>query len=533
MKYILLGFVFLCVSGLNLDLSFAQVKNLKNDSPYPTKYISADDANLTLRSLAVAPAYDNVGGIYRAAAEKELTDLISKDQFWAIAEFHWPQNFSKDQQRVDVIAENPKLIQQILQASQANGLLSAIITKSSQGININLILYTQDNGLPLLQLSYQDPTTFEIGKFKEILSDLYTQLKQKLPYKALITSRRGNKVTINAGLNANLKMNDQLSVVQILKINRHPKLKFMTGVEKEIIGQIKLTKVEEFSSFAEITFEKEAGVIEKNTKLLATENINYQSANGNAAENANGASNDTAAEWKPQSAPQFGKITALGGFSDYKLSTVLTGGSSYDTGNKFAPSFLLAADLWVTPEYFLNISLQQMYFSGLNSLTGSFPGTLNFVVNNTDLLFGYKYALNGNFWGPSLTAGLGYRSQSTAMSDSSPVAFSSLTTTGLELQVGGYFPVTEANDIGLGLQTEFMITSTLSESPVDSGSASPTLSRFSFYGNYLYSTNVNLKAEMIFSTLNSSFSGSGSRTNPARSIDEKVTSYLFGIEYLF
>lgn len=526
MKYTMI--LFMAMALMNLGIARAQIKNLKNDSPYPTKYISADDAHLTLKTLTVAPAYDNVGGVYQAFAEKELVDLISKDQFWALSSFQWPQKLPLNQRRVDIIAEKPEVVQQILNSSQANGMLAAIITKSSNGINVHLILYTQDNGLPLLQLSYQDTSTFEIAKFKEILSELYSQLKQKLPYKALITSRRGNKVTINAGQNASLKMNDQLSVAQIIKINRHPKLKFMTGVEKEIIGQIKLTKVEEFSSFGEITFEKEPGVIEKSSKLLPQNFVSYQTdGQGQSPQQAD------VVEWKPQAAPQFGKITLLGGFSDYKLSTVLTSGSSYDSGNKFAPTFLLAGDLWITPEYFLNVSLEQMYFNGLNSLTGSFPSTLNFVVNNMNLLFGYKYALNGNFWGPSLIGSMGYLSQSTSVTDSSPVAFSSFETSGLQLQVGGYFPVSDSNDVGVGLDAKFLLTTNLSESPVDSGSARPTLSEFCFYGNYLYSTNLNLKAQLNFSAVNSSFSGSGSRTNPARSIDEKLTSYLFGIEYLF
>lgn len=74
-----------------------------------------------------------------------------------------------------------------------------------------------------------------------------------------------------------------------------------------------------FASFAEINFEKEAGVIEKNSKLLPPDFVNYQT-DAKPVDEQN-------AEWKPQAAPQFGKITLLGGFSDYKLSTVLTSGS--------------------------------------------------------------------------------------------------------------------------------------------------------------------------------------------------------------
>ena len=42
----------------------------------------------------------------------------------------------------------------------------------------------------------------------------------------------------------------------------------MTGVEKEIIGQIELTQIEENTSYGVITFEKEAGVVQKNSKIL-------------------------------------------------------------------------------------------------------------------------------------------------------------------------------------------------------------------------------------------------------------------------
>ena len=83
-------------------------------------------------------------------------------------------------------------------------------------------------------------------------------------------------------------------------------------------------------------------------------------------------------------------------------------------------------------------------------------------MNNTDFLFGYKYALNGNFWGPSLIGSIGYLSNSTKMTDTSPVAFSSFETTGLQMQVGGYFPVSEANDVGVGLDAKFLLKTNLS-----------------------------------------------------------------------
>ncbi len=511
--------------------TFAQSKNLKNNSPYPTKYRSAEDSHLTLKTLTVAPAYDNVGGIYQKAAESELTDLISKDQFWAFSKFQWPANTKITDQRIDVAVEQPQAVLNILSESKANGLIVAIITKSAQEINVNLSLYTEDKGLPLIELSYQDPTTFEITKFKDIIKNLYTQLKNKLPYKAFITSRRGNQITINAGANSNLKNGDKLAVAQIIKINRHPKLKFMTGVEKEITGQILLTKVEDFSSFGEIVFEKEGGVIEKNSKLLPPDFVQYQTAEKSIEVSSAGSEKTAPAEWKPLAAPQFGKVTVLGGFSDYKLSTVLSTSTTTSSGNSFSPTFLLAAELWLTSHYFSQISLKQSIFKGNNPVSNSNQDSLNFFVNDMDLLFGYKYSLNGNFWGPSLTGGLGYLSERTKLTDTA--SFSSFESSGLQIQVGGYFPITEKNDIGVGLDTKFLLTQNLSESPLNSGSSSPSKNQFSIYGTYMQNSNMNLKAEIIFSAINSSFNGAGNRSDPARSIDEKITSYLFGIEYLF
>ncbi len=244
-------------------------------------------------------------------------------------------------------------------------------------------------------------------------------------------------------------------------------------------------------------------------------------------------SEKSADEWAPQAVPQFGKITLLGGFTDYKLSTVLTTGQAYDSGNSLSPTFHLGGELWITPQYFANISLEQLFFTGYNSLVGSSPANLSYTVNTMDLLFGYKYSLDGNFWGPSLLGSAGYISKSTKMSDSSPTAFSSFDTSGFQLQVGGYFPVTEKNDVGFGANVKYLLTTQFSESPVNSGSASPTLSQFDIYGNYSYTPNINFKGEIVFSAVNSTFGNGASRANPARSIEEKVTSYLLGIEYLF
>ncbi len=101
------------------------------------------------------------------------------------------------------------------------------------------------------------------------------------------------------------------------------------------------------------------------------------------------------------------------------------------------------------------------------------------------------------------------------------------------MQAGAYFPLTLKNDFGIGAQAQLMLTKRLSEMPVDSGPSSNNFVNFDFYGIYAYSNRINFRGQLTYSDLSSSLEGTGQRTNPARSMQETITSYLFGIEYQF
>ena len=522
--------LILCLVFLPFTSAFSQSKSLKKDSPYPSKYISQTDQYLTLKSVTLAPAYDNVGGIYKKAAETTLEKIITDDKSWSFQKIKFPDLQTEKNYRIDFLEDKNEYSLALLKSTGADALISVSTTKSPQGLQIRMTLYTADAGQPLIQETYEDATTFEISKYQQVISELYTTIKNKLPYKALISSRRGQKVTLNAGKVAGLNVGDKLSVAQILKLQRHPKLKFMVGVEKEIIGQVVLTQVEDYLSFGEISFEKESGVIEKNSKLLPFDYLKYSTSMDPTKADQMAKQDE---EWRPQEAPQFGKIHILGGVSNYKLSNTLTNDTTHDSGNSFAPTFQFGGQVWITPEYFADLQFRQMFFKGLNSMTGSYPDSLNFTVNENNFVFGYKYSIDGNFWGPSLTTGLGYISRTTSVTDSSPTSFTSFDFSGLNLQFGAYFPITLKNDFGLGARGEILLTKRLSENPVDSGPSASNFVNFDFYGIYAYTNRINFRGQITYSDLNSSFDGTGQRNPPARSTQETATSYLFGIEYQF
>lgn len=508
--------------------AFAQTTNLKSKSPYPTKYTSAADQALIIKSVAVAPVFDNANNIYKKSAEDHLKNLIKDDYYWSQTEFTSP----KKDLRLDELDEDPKLTLQALEKSQADGLITCFIIKGTQGMNIQMNLYTHDQGKLLIREEYQDAKLFEIARVNDVITKLYTAIKAKLPYSGYITSRNGNNVTVNIGTRSGLRNGDTITIAQVLKINRHPKLHFMTSVEKEIIGRVSLNQVESDSSFGEITFEKENGVIERGSKVLPLEGIKYPSNQRSSLTNILPNENNPV-EWLPTPAPQFGRVSIMGGFTDYADNAVLVNGTSFEAGSSAAVTFDLSTELWITPEYFAELKLQQASFKSDSGLAGSSPSSLNFTLNKMDLSFGYKYLIDGNFWGPQIFGSLGYYTHSVHVSDSTPTAFTSFDLKGVDLTVGGMFPVTIKNDVAIGAQAKFLFFEHYSEDPVSSGGPTASFNQFDILGTYQYTTNINLKASVSFINIQTTFSGDGNKVPPSRSLDEKLSTYLFGIEYLF
>lgn len=508
--------------------AYAQTTNLKSKTPFPTKYTSVADQALVIKAVTVAPVYDNSNNIYKKSVEEHLKAIIKEDYLWALSEFNSP----KKDLRVDEFDEDPQLTLQVLEKSQADAVLTCFLIKGPQGLSIQMNLFTRDGGKLLLREEFQDSKLFEIAKINDVITKMYTTLKSRLPYSGYITSRSGNAVTINIGNKAGVKSGDVLTIAQILKVNRHPKLKFMTSVEKEIIGRVSLTQVESDSSFGEISFEKENGVIERGSKVLPLDVVKYPpTGNPPLAEVIPGENNPV--EWLPAPTPQYGKISIMGGVTNFSDNAVLVNGTSLESEKSLALTFGLNTELWITPEYFAELELQQSSFKVDNSLAGSSPGSLNYTLNKMDLSFGYKYLIDGHFWGPQVFASLGYYTHSVNVSDSNPTAFSSFDLTGTDLTVGGMFPVTLKNDVAIGAQAKFLFFDKYTEKPVGSGGASSSFNQFDVLGTYQYTTNINIKGVLSFSNVQATFSGNGAKNPPSRSLDEKVSTYLLGIEYLF
>lgn len=249
----------------------SEVISTKNKKPFPVKYISEIDQKISIKTVTLAPVYDNVNAVYSSAVQKLLVDLLQSDKTWGYAEF--PEMNKKI--FVETFDTKPKEVLDILDKTKTQALLTAMITKGPHGLTARLKFYTQDQGLILLEENFQDINTFEVAKVREEFVTLYHRLKNKLPYQGSVLSRRGLDVTLNIGEKNGAKVGQEVALAQILKLNRHPKLKTLVGVEKEILGKVQITKVESYLSFGQIIFEKETGVVEVGAKIIPTDFIAY------------------------------------------------------------------------------------------------------------------------------------------------------------------------------------------------------------------------------------------------------------------
>jgi hypothetical protein len=148
---------------------------------------------------------------------------------------------------------------------------------------------------------------------------------------------------------------------------------------------------------------------------------------------------------------------------------------------------------------------------------------------------GYNILLQDQFFGPKFQILGGYSKFASRVDTSSPMAYTSLTFSGLALGVAGSIPVSDEVPVTIGAKMLYYINPSVDESPVSSGSsATANMSSFSAFGTYRWTEHINFKGEIMYDLFSASFSGTGSRgADSASSASHTITTFAGGIEYLF
>ncbi len=502
-------------------------------------YVSSIDSELTIQRWTTYPAVDNLDGIYAKPLQTHLQSLMEND-----FAFRWTEPAATAPTAPEDFEEKPQLGVEFMKKSKVDAFITTRIAKGPKGLSIRMVLFSGNKTLPLAVEVKSEIHDFEIEHLKKDLTQIYRQMKNKLPYRGTLLSRRGTTVTLNLGKESGLQLDQEIYAIQIVKANRHPKFGFLISVEKEIMGKIKITKVEENLSFGSIISERSEGILKAGFKVTYEDFVQYpgtaRAKDGtlltdlSQRTDADVAFGQNPKEWTPITSPNFGKIALMLGFGSYTAGNNFLSGTSMTGQNYFVPSVHIEGEMWLSSEWFFNVELHQ-YVTKISNSLGS-PSDLELQTQEAELVGGYNFLASEEFWGPKLQLMFGL-SQMDSKIASDPSALSSVKYDGMAFGLAGIIPLGQEKGSPFSLGGKFMyhLNTNLTETPATSGtSSSNRVSTFSVFGEYQLQPRLALKSELSFHQYSSTFSGTGTRgIYSATSGTHSITTLAGGVVFLF
>jgi hypothetical protein len=536
-------FLFTLTAFALLVPSFSRAQEAGKAIEQSATYVSPIDEALTLRRVAVLPASDNVDGIYARPIEAQLTDLVKASHRWDYSD----ASLNAPMPSVSDLEEKSDLALKTFSKLDADAILIAVASRGVSGMSVRLDLFLKKDGKLIAQESFKDDPRTEIPQLKEQIRLLYSRLVGKLPYQGLILSRQGNRVTINLGKSDGLRKDQIVSAIQIISVQRHPKFNFLISTDKEILGQIKILKVDETLSFGAIVNERERGAISRFAKIAALKSVEYGDtafgADGDVKSrpDSNVAFGEKPTEWVPSRPPAFGQVGFRLGFGSYDYNLSGISNDCCEAKSSFYPSITIDGELWINPNWIARAQITQGVLSTSNPRSGSSPSDLNHSYGRYQLEIGYNFLLKDDFFGPKIQIDAGLAQATMKLDDSNPRGLTSTSFSGLLLGLMGEFPVDDAKMWMIGGKFNLFLFPKLSESPVTSGGdPKATINDFSIFAQRKLSENLRAVGSLDFSLYSASYSGAGNRldatgTTPeiATSLSQRHTVLSGGIVYMF
>ncbi|HVK61460.1 MAG TPA: hypothetical protein VM432_07915, partial [Bdellovibrionales bacterium] len=317
-------------------------------------------------------------------------------------------------------------------------------------LSIRVNLFLKKDGKLIAQAVLKDHKRFEIPEIREQVRQLYRQVVSKLPYDGLILSRQGNRVTINLGKSDGIKKGQSLTAVQIISATRHPKFNFLLSTEKEIIGQLKVLKVDDTLSFAAIISEKERNAVQKLAKISGVQQVVYGEPDslepgGGKDSGVTGRADAPVSfgqnprEWVPVAPPSFGQVGIQLGLGTFTAS-ISKNNQTRDGASQMYPNAILMGELWLNPNWIAKMELRQGIATTSNPDEESNASDANHLLSRYALGLGYNFLLRDDFWGPKIQVTAGYFNYRDSVAESERLT---TTVSGMQIGVNGTFPLTD------------------------------------------------------------------------------------------
>lgn len=494
----------------------------------PARASETLDALYRLRTICPVVLNYETYPVFGEFVEKELAkSLSSRHRFEVppsapgvareqIAKLPPAAMVGKEQERLE--AMTPVL--DALAAMGVDGLLLAEIRSSSNDFRVAFHLITTRTRERLYSSQQSAGDGSLLDNFRVATEAGVRGLVTSLPYDANVIKREGYRVILDRGA-PDVKPGDRVTTQTVEKTSE--------GLILAETGTLEITQAEPSLSFAKIVVEKKPREVLEGNKVWIP---NLHPVGVADASEAAAAQRAPAALLPQGPRRQLGFVGLDLGANFVNMNTLTSGGAGASSGNVMYPGGKLAAELWITSRFYVELDFQLALAVLGNS--GGGATKLNSNITGFRGMVGYVLPIDKSEMSPVVRVKLGLaRREYKVDTSSDPLGF--VTTAYSGLQIGGAVnvPINSRWTASFDLNTNFL--QSVSESPVTSGSEMTGSSGFdfTFQGTYRYSPLIDLHARLYFGHNSANFSGQGTRPTPVASTTQSVRALLAGLSYYF
>jgi hypothetical protein len=485
------------------------------------------DHRYALDSVGFLRSWDNVDGLFTDYVEGAYKDYFSRQSRFVV----------QDLSKVDDVLlhsklgyqkaiEDKQVLAQLARTTHSQTLIRTHVMKEGPQYRFAMEWLEAPSMVPLAveAMILKEPENGEALGTQEVQAQIEAALDRmiaKVPFKGHITGRDNNSVTLNIGATQGLKKGDTAIVSTLDEVRVHPLLGIIVDWRLTKTGKIEIDSVDEGISFGHVVSEEEGRTIARYQKIT-------QIIPAPEDDKTEILSLDDERKKASLEMPKLGFVSGQltpGSFSrDFNAAD----GTDSRTGGGVTFGAKLDAELWLTREFFGELSYGFNFWNQSQHPLGSSTATLNGGSSYTyfNLAGGYSYLVTGDFFGPKGWIKLGYQSNSYTLpadpsESSGPISFK-----GLYLGLGGDLPVRD--DWGALLNFDIGLLNSVSESDAfNNGSASDSSNvAFTIGGYYRYTNRLTFRLSLDVTANSADFSNGNSVSQKVITVSPAVLYYF-------
>ncbi len=442
-----------------------------------------------LETIGYLRTWDNVDGLFGDTVSAIYKDYFSTQSRFLVQDLSKADSaLSKSKIAYQKLIDDPEILGQVARQLRAETILRTKIQK--EGPKYKVVLdwlhsprMDQISTETFFLADNKDSKPLTLADIREEMQKGLDRMISKIPFKGQVSGRTDETVTINIGLNSNIKKGDELVLATIEEAKKHPLLRAIVDWRMAETGRAVIETVDEGMAFAKVKSEEENRQIAKYQKIIqiipAAPIIHAMRPPGEMTEDGMIIEEDES----PRDIPRLGYLSGgllLGPFSRTFSSTALATPKE-GTGTTFGAK--LEGELWFNRSWFSDLSLlfatsgytaQETTVSttgatpaattstsgtSVGASLGGFKLNLGYIVYGADDLYGNRAHIKLGYKRTSYDLGI-----STA-EYTSPTAFS-----GLFLGFGGDLPIRD--QLGAMLQIDLGLFTGAEETGLGLNSAS-------------------------------------------------------------